>query len=88
VHGFTARVCGLASPRAKCSCPRRLDAAQALRRLPPAPAPDTPGYIELRDTVARVEADLKTITLQRATGRMACPTDLTKAVIAAVDPPG
>lgn len=88
VQGFTARVCGLANPAAKCSCPRRLPAAQALGRLPKAPAPDAPDYDTVKTRVARAEAGLKAITLQRATGALAAPHDLTKALMAAVDPPG
>ncbi len=91
VKAFTARVCGLANPDAKCSCPRRLPAARALGRVGPAPVlagRDTPAYDTVRADAARVEADLKALTLQRATGRLACPDDLATALVAAVTPPG
>ena len=88
VTDFTARACGLAGAGGGCSCPRRLPAAQALGRLPKAPAPDAPDYDTVKTRVARAEAGLKAITLQRATGALAAPQDLTQALMAAVDPPG
>lgn len=88
VQGFTARVCGLANPGAKCSCPRRLPTARAMKRLPPVPTRDAPAYASVQADAARVADDLKAITLQRATGALACPTELTTALMAAVDPPG
>lgn len=88
VQTFTARVCGLANPAARCSCPRRLPAARAMNRLPPAPTPGAPSYAAAKAAAARVADDLKAITLQRATGALACPSDLATALLAAVEPPG
>lgn len=91
VQAFTARVCGLANPDARCSCPRRLPAAIRLGRMPPRPVlagPDAPDYASVKRDVAKVESDLKALSLQRAMGQLNSPTELTAALMAAVDPPG
>lgn len=65
VEGFTRSHCGLAGADA-CSCARRLPAARALGRVPPGAANGAPAYDVVVARAKQVEAELVTLTLQRA----------------------
>ncbi|MGB8813990.1 MAG: hypothetical protein WCC57_12485 [Paracoccaceae bacterium] len=49
---------------------------------------DTPDYAVARREAAQAIANLKAVTLQRATGAFKCPTDLAATLIKILAPPG
>lgn len=80
VVAFTLQRCGLASERAKCSCPRRLPAAIANGRVSTDHqsyvSKDTPQYEDVIARVKDVEGELKVLKLQTATPFFRSPQDL------------
>ena len=89
VESFTRSTCGLANDAAACSCPRRLPAAIASGRVPPEPMlTDAPDYAAVRDQARRMQADLVTAKLQRATGTLPAPEGLAGQVLNIVIPAG
>lgn len=90
VQDFTAAHCGLASPTAPCSCPRRLPAALSCGRLgsgPYAAFGEAPSYASVRTMAGAVNAGLAAVKLQRATGPLRAPEDFAAKVLSLVDPP-
>lgn len=90
VQDFAASHCGLANASAACSCPRRLPAALKCGRLGPGPAAalaDAPKYAEAKAMASKLNAQLATIELQRATGPLRAPEDFAARVLSLVDPP-
>lgn len=65
VEAFTRSHCGLAGAET-CSCPRRLPEAQRLGRIAPGAADGAPAYHDVVTRAREVEANLVTLTLQRA----------------------
>ena len=90
IQEFTAHFCGLASVSAPCSCPRRLPAALHCGRLgtrPSAALVDAPGYSTVKALAGRLNAQLATAKLQRATGPLRAPEDFAATVLRLIDPP-
>lgn len=84
VIAFTSQRCGLANPGAKCSCPRRLPPALKLGRVNAEKlthaGSDAPSYEEVVSMAKRVEGELKVLKLQRATGSLNSPQDLSRKI--------
>jgi RNA polymerase sigma factor (sigma-70 family) len=90
VQEFTAAHCGLASPTAPCSCPRRLPAALNCGRLGAAPYAafgEAPSYAAAKVMAGAVNSGLAAVKLQRATGPLRAPEDFAAKVLSLVDPP-
>lgn len=85
VVDFTARDCGLANSKARCSCPKRLPAAIDLGRVRPGVTPlsdqAAEDYAALRDRAKGLESALCTLTLQRAVPQLDSPRDLSAELI-------
>ena len=84
VQEFTARACGVVSETAKCSCRKRLTAAQDLGRVPPAPLAvleGAPDHAEIIAETRRTEAALRTAKLQQATGPLRAPPRLSDEIM-------
>lgn len=91
VQEFTAAACGLANVSAPCSCRKRLPAAMASGRVgtsPSAELADAPSFADVQVMASKVEADLITAKLQRATGPLISQRDFAADVLKLVDPPG
>ncbi|CAM2070384.1 RNA polymerase sigma factor [Sulfidibacter corallicola] len=84
VERFTTRACGIANESAACSCPRRLPAAMAHHRVAKGrilfSGGDTPAYEDVLDKTRKLEKDLKTLALQRATRHFDSPRDFGKLI--------
>ena len=86
VETFTARACGVVSEGGFCSCPRRLEAAQACGRVGLRPSmPEAPDWTAAMQMARRAEAHLVTARLQRFTGPLSAPGDIASGVIALLD---
>ncbi len=89
VEAFTARSCGLVSADAPCRCPRRLPAAIELGRVgPDSEFGAAPNYDEVKADAAKVQSELATLKLQRATGPLPAPKDLVTQIMQIVVPSG
>lgn len=84
VVAFTTQACGLANANAKCSCPRRLQAATAHGCVTPGKVlystPDAPTYDEVLAATKVTVSELKILKLQKATGHYKCPDKLSARV--------
>lgn len=88
---FTASACGLANSSAKCRCSRRLPQALKMGRVSDDPArmhADAPPYANIRDEVARTEAALVAVKLQRATGELRSSSDIAARIHAMLEASG
>ena len=77
VRDFTAQHCGVVSAGARCSCPRRLPAAQRAGRVGTKAvlSRDAPGYQQVLNQVAGVEKDLRAMKAQQAMAAFSSPRD-------------
>jgi RNA polymerase sigma factor (sigma-70 family) len=85
---FTSNACGLANSSAKCHCSRRLPQALKLGRVSDDPArmhSDAPDFNDVRDDVARVQAALVAVKLQRATGELRSSVDIAARIHAMLE---
>lgn len=91
VDDFTRRACGLVSSEAACRCPRRLPAAMALGRVqtgkPCFSGGESESYARVLQRTKKLEAGLRSVALQQATQRFACPRDFAAAIDALVATP-
>ncbi len=91
VDDFTRRACGLVSAEADCRCPRRLPKAMALGRVQQGQtcftSGDSESYASVIQRTKRLEAGLRSVALQQATKRFACPRDFAAAIDALVAAP-
>ena len=84
VQDFTARACGVVSETAACTCRKRLPAAQAMGRVPQQPSPalaGAPEHAEIVATARRTEAALRSAKLQRGTGPLHAPPQLSSEIM-------
>jgi len=89
VQDFTAASCGLASPSAACSCRKRLPTAMAQGRIGGVPSQDfmgAPPFSDVQAEAKKIEAELVSAKLQRATGPLLPPRDFARAVLKIVSP--
>ncbi len=89
VTAFTSRACGLASEKAKCSCPRRLDAALSMGRIRPGQNTMSGSgglsYEEVAAQAKKLEGDLTALKLQTAIPKFAGPASLSEQILRIVD---
>lgn len=91
VQDFTAKTCGLAAPKAPCSCRKRLPAAMATGRIGTSPSADlqlAPRFTDIQALASQTTSDLVAAKLQRATGPLGAPEDYAAKVLKLVEPPG
>jgi hypothetical protein len=89
VKDFTAASCGLASPSAAGSCRKRLPSAMALGRIGGTPSPElmnAPAFSDVQAEAKKVEAELVSAKLQRATGPLLPSRDFARTVLKIVSP--
>ncbi len=89
IIAFTTRNCGLVSQQAKCSCPKRLPAAKAMKRIDTGvyAKPDSPSYVDAVARVAGVVEELKTLKLQSAISPFRSPKEFGAQIAGIVNAP-